>query len=110
MEKHLEQLKREGLIKGWHDRKIVAGSSRFQGLDQHIKNADIILLLVSPDSLSSDYCYEVEMQITLDRYKNHEAQVIPVILRPCDWQSSLFYVSLSSYGSLPPRFTASSAL
>ena len=38
----------------------------------------------------SDYCYDVEMKRALERHKSGEARVIPIILRPCDWQSSPF--------------------
>ena len=46
----------------------------------------IILLLISADFLASDYCYSVEMQRAQQRHEAGEARVIPVILRPVDWQ------------------------
>src|SRR5439155_10849277 len=48
------------------------------------------LLLVSSDFLASDYSYDIEMQRALQRHEQREARVIPIILRPCDWQSSPF--------------------
>src|SRR6476646_4558301 len=59
-------------------------------IDDHLKSASIILLLVSSDLLASDYCNDIELQCALERDKNGEARVIPVILRPCDWQNSAF--------------------
>jgi hypothetical protein len=44
---------------------------------------------VSADFLDSDYCHDVEMQQALRRHESGDARVIPVILRPCDWQQSL---------------------
>jgi TIR domain-containing protein len=55
-----------------------------------LKSADIVILLVSNDFLASKYCNEVELATALDRHKNGEARVVPVILRPCDWHSSRF--------------------
>jgi hypothetical protein len=90
LEVHLAALKREGAISTWHDRRIKAGDVLGQRIDENLTSADIILLLVSPDFLASDYCHEVEMQRALTRNAEGAARVIPVILRPCDWQHSPF--------------------
>lgn len=50
----------------------------------------MILLLVSPDFIASDYCYEREMNRALERHQRGDARVIPVILRPCDWKDLPF--------------------
>lgn len=90
LEKHLSVLKRQGLISLWNDRKLVAGSEWKSELDTHLEEAAMILLLISADFLASDYCYGVEMQRALGRHDAHEARVIPILLRPCDWPSSPF--------------------
>lgn len=87
---HLSQLKRDELIKEWSDQQILAGSYRAQEINQAIRSAQIILLLISADFLASDSCYDVEMQQALERHKRGEACVIPLIVRPCDWESSPF--------------------
>jgi hypothetical protein len=60
LEIHLAGLRRQGLISSWHDRRIMAGENFGDTIDNHIDTADVILLLVSPDFIASDYCYEVE--------------------------------------------------
>jgi hypothetical protein len=90
LEKHLMSLQRQGLVTQWYDRKITAGAERSQTIDMHLKTATIILLLISPDFLASDCCYDIEMQRALERNAQNEACVIPIILRPCDWQNALF--------------------
>ena len=90
LEVHLAALKREGAISTWHDRRITAGDVLGQRIDEQLERADIILLLVSPDFLASDYCHDVEMQRALVRHGEGSARVIPVILRPCDWLHSPF--------------------
>ena len=90
LEVHLSGLRREGLISTWHDRQIVPGTEWAQVIDTHLEAASIILLLVSADFLASDYCYDIEMQRALERHRHGEASVIPIILRPCDWQHSPF--------------------
>ena len=90
LEKHLSSLKRQSVISLWHDRSISAGNEWAGQIDQHINSAQIILLLVSADFLSSDYCYDIELSRALERHKAGEATVIPIILRPVDWRGSPF--------------------
>jgi hypothetical protein len=85
LENHLALLKRSGTITDWHDRKITAGSQWKGKIDEHLKSAKVILLLISADFLASDYCYDVEAKRALWRHDRRLARVIPVILRACDW-------------------------
>ena len=88
--KHLNLLRRQNLIEPWYDRRIEAGAKLHTQIDARLNSADVILLLVSPDFVSSDYCYEREMERALDRHRVGAATVMPVILRPCDWHSAPF--------------------
>ncbi|MGH9837661.1 MAG: TIR domain-containing protein [Blastocatellia bacterium] len=90
LSKHLSGLKRPGFILEWHDRLILPGEKWAAAIDDQINRARVILLLISPDFLDSDYCHEIEMKRALERERNGEAIVIPVILRSCDWKGSLF--------------------
>ena len=90
LEKHLEALRRQGVISIWHDRRIGPGEELHRQISENLQTADIILLLVSADFLSSDYCYETEMSRAMERHEQGTARVIPVILRPCDWKSAPF--------------------
>lgn len=90
LEVHLAMLKRQGLIRAWHDRRIGAGNDIHSNISEELENADIILLLISANFLSSDYCYDKEMMRALEKDKEGSAKVIPVILHPCDWTSSPF--------------------
>jgi WD40 repeat protein len=91
LEKQLIILKRLRVIETWHDRNIDAGEEWKTSIDENLNTANIILLLISSDFLSSDYCYEKEMKRALERYEKEGTEVIPVILRPChNWQSAPF--------------------
>jgi hypothetical protein len=90
LEKHLAPLRRQGLIESWHDRRIVPGQEFGGQIERHFQDADIVLLLVSPDFINSNYCYDVEMVGAIGRHHRHEAIVIPVILRPCHWHDLPF--------------------
>jgi hypothetical protein len=90
LETHLKLLQRQGVIKGWHDRLISAGTEWAGQIDHYLESAQIILLLISADFLASDYCYDNEMKRALERHEAGEARVIPIILRPVDWASASF--------------------
>jgi len=83
-------LKRQGLIRSWHDRRIGAGKEIHTTISDELEGADIILLLVSANFLASDYCYDNEMKRALEKDKEGTARVIPVILHPCDWHHAPF--------------------
>lgn len=89
LEVHLAPMKRDGLISGWHDRRIMAGARLHDEISEHLEEAGVILLLVSADFLASDYCHKIEMARALERHKRKEAVVIPIIVRPCDWKNTL---------------------
>src|SRR5271157_804367 len=90
LENHLSLLRRKGLISAWHDRMIGAGDEWKGAIDKNLEGAHVILLLVSSSFLASDYCWDVETKRALERHDRDEAKVIPIILRPCDWQGAPF--------------------
>jgi TIR domain len=85
LEVQLAMLKRQGLVEIWHDGRMVAGDHLDWTISKEMDEADVILLLVSPDFIASDYCYKIEKGRALERHRAGEARLISVILRPCDW-------------------------
>ncbi len=90
LEVHLSMLKRQGLLRAWHDRRIGAGKDIHTNISSELEEANIILLLVSASFLASDYCYDKEMARALEKDSEGSARVIPVILHPCDWHNAPF--------------------
>lgn len=89
LERHLSSLNRRGLISILSSHKIMLGLDREQILRQYLNSSSIILLLISPAFLASDVCH-TEMQQALQRHEQGEARVIPVYLRPVDWDLEPF--------------------
>ncbi|MCW5315162.1 TIR domain-containing protein [Nostoc sp. KVJ3] len=87
---HLANLKRQGKITAWYDRAIEAGEEWETQIKRQLESARIVLLLISPPFMASDYCYDIEMQGAIARHNQGTARVIPIILRPCDWKDSPF--------------------
>jgi len=76
----LKQLHRAGLITRWYDRDIQAGSEWESEISSQLNAARVILILVSPDFLASEYCYGVEMRPALDCHRHDPAQYARDIL------------------------------
>jgi ribosomal protein L40E len=90
LEKHLSIMQRQGLIIGWHDSKIDAGQEWKEESNVHLDKADIILLLISADFMTSEHCYSNQMKRAIDRHDKGEAVVIPVLLRAVDSEGAPF--------------------
>ena len=98
---HLFPLQRAGLVDVWYDCDISAGTDWEQQIKERLNTAHIILLLVSPDFMASDYCYSIEMQRAIERHEQGEAHVIPIILRPVYWQDVLGKLQALSTDAIP---------
>src|SRR6266699_3560411 len=92
LEKHLSWLKRQYKLNNWHDRQILPGEDFEQAIDTHLDAAHLILLLISPDFMASDYCYGKEMQRALARHQEGTCRVIPILLRPTYWKGAPFSI------------------
>jgi hypothetical protein len=90
LETHLAPSKRLGHIAAWYDRRIAPGDPIDTGVYRNLQHANVILLLVSAPFLASEYCHGVEVELAMQRWKAGAARVLPVILRPCDWQGAPF--------------------
>ena len=84
-EKYLSVLAQNGKIRIWHGREIPPGDKWEEVIDEHLKSATLVLLLVSVDFLVSKYCFSVEFAAALKRYAIGATHIIPIILHPCPW-------------------------
>jgi CheY-like chemotaxis protein len=86
LQDHLAILERRGVIRSWHDRAIVPGHDWSQEIDQHLREADLVLLLISKDFIASDYIMGIELGLAMARQQRGESTVVPILLRPVDLQ------------------------
>src|SRR5438067_2296592 len=82
---HLNPLQREGLITVQSDIDISPGTEWEKEISHHLNTAQMILLLISPDFIASEYCYSVGMRRAIERHDRGEVRVIPIILRRVSW-------------------------
>lgn len=83
---HLATLRRSDKISDWSDQELLPGEVWEDKIVGKLRSANIILLLVSNDFINSDFIWDNELPIALERHGRGEAIVVPVILRPCQWQ------------------------
>ena len=88
LETHLSGLQRSRLIRTWTAHQIGPGRDARAAIDQRIDQAHLILLLISPDFLASDYYYDVEMKRALERHRLGRARVVPIVVRHVDWRGT----------------------
>ncbi|MEM6966137.1 MAG: toll/interleukin-1 receptor domain-containing protein [Bacteroidota bacterium] len=86
LKKHLIPLVRMQEIEIWDDRDIQAGDYWDDEINNALESADIVLLLISTDFIASTYCYEKELERSMERVKEGTCRVIPVIIRTCKWE------------------------
>ena len=89
---HLTQLgpKRNGFIDAWSVAQVGSGEDARAAAAERLRSARIILLLISPDYVGSEECYDVEMVAAVARHDRGEARVIPVLLQECDYHAAPF--------------------
>ncbi len=91
---NLEVMEMDGLIDSWHDGKILPSQEFDQEIRSQLEVADIIIFLISTESLRSTYIRKVEMARALERLKEAPIKwrsplVIPIVLgQNCGWKDS----------------------
>src|SRR5438876_12061605 len=70
----------------WYDNYLHLGEDWKKKLISKLERANIILFLVSPDFISSDFCCETEVPLAMERFSQGEAHVIPIVARDTFWK------------------------
>ncbi|WP_165423003.1 FxSxx-COOH system tetratricopeptide repeat protein [Ktedonosporobacter rubrisoli] len=97
LEDHLSVLIRQGHLALWHEPLIPLGAEREVELETQLQSASLFLVLVSPALLASKTWTPERLQQMIVRQQAGKVRVVPIILRPCDWQASL----LGAFQALP---------
>jgi tetratricopeptide (TPR) repeat protein len=101
--KQLNILQRQDVISNWHDGLLVAGEQWNKEIIEHLDSSRIILLLISPDFMNSDYIYNVELKRAAERHEAGTVSVIPVLIRNVNsWENEPFGdLKLGDFQALP---------
>ncbi|HEX7680281.1 MAG TPA: toll/interleukin-1 receptor domain-containing protein [Thermoanaerobaculia bacterium] len=69
-------------VEVWYDMMVAPGESWANSLAERIESADVILSVLSPDYLESQWAQQ-EAQVALLRTSEKHARFIPLLVRPC---------------------------
>ena len=83
----------------WNDRDILPGEQWDKTIKDELHKADIVLYLVSADSMATDYIQQVELPLIEQRCDAGKCKLVPIIVRACDWQEQGF----AKYNVLPAK-------
>jgi hypothetical protein len=82
---HLKVLELEGGVEVWDDRQLESGSNWIKTIKENLIEANIAVLLISADFLTSVFIRNEEIPVLLNRRKEEGIVVFPIILKPCAW-------------------------
>jgi internalin A len=97
---HLELYKKAGIIGFWDDLMLRDRNGWDEQIRDEMNSANILIMLLSPDYLATDYILKEEIRIALDHLKTvgRSKRVFWVLLRPCNYQ---VYQEIAQYPIYP---------
>jgi TIR domain/Domain of unknown function (DUF4062) len=87
-ERHLAAMEKQGLITTWSKAKMTGGGD-VEEIGKHLDSAQIILLMISPDFMTSFYLDGTEVEQAMEKRKMGTL-VIPILLQPTDYKNAPF--------------------
>lgn len=95
--KQLSPLQNDLII--WDDKDLLPGEQWDERIKKELLRADIVLYLVSADSMATDYIQNVELPLIEQRCQDGKCKLVPIIVRSCYWEKSDF----AKYNALPDK-------
>ncbi|POZ53167.1 toll/interleukin-1 receptor domain-containing protein [Methylovulum psychrotolerans] len=95
--KHLSGLRNK--IITWNDQDLRGGEEWDEKIKEELNKADIVLYLVSANSMATDYIQTVELPLIEERCQKKECKLIPVIVDFCLWTD----LDFAKYNALPDK-------
>ena len=89
LRKHILTLKRQKLIKILSYKYIKQQQDLEMKIPKYFNQSELILLLISPDFLASDFC-RTQINRAKEIWENKNALIIPIRLRPVDYKEEWF--------------------
>jgi hypothetical protein len=80
---HLEGLR--GTIITWNDADLLAGEAWDERIKEELEQADIVLYLVSANSIATGYIKNVELPLIKERCESGKCKLVPIIVSACHW-------------------------
>lgn len=84
---HLKVLEKEGYCILWDDRKIQTGDDWYPEIENALNRVSVAVMLITADFLTSNFIRKKEIPRLIERRQNEGLRLIPIIVKPCPWQS-----------------------
>ena len=85
--KHGSLRVRRGEISIFKDtERIDFGEQWRKRIDEELEKTDIAILMISVNFLNSEFIFEHELKVLLEKHKNDGVRILPVLLGTCDWE------------------------
>ena len=94
---HLAVLKNQDLLDFWDDRKIDTGGVWRDEIQEAIESANVAILLISADFLTSNFILGEEMPRLLERRDKEGLHIMPVVIKSCPWQQVSWLEQMNMY-------------
>ncbi|TMQ08582.1 MAG: toll/interleukin-1 receptor domain-containing protein [Deltaproteobacteria bacterium] len=85
--KQLGVLETQGLVATWSDDRIRVGNPWYEELTNELKAANIVVLLITANFLTSDFILKEEIPRAFENQREAGARIVPVLCRPCAWET-----------------------
>ncbi len=95
--KHLAGLRNQ--VVTWHDRDIQPGEDWDASIKAALHQADVVLYLVTHNSIAADYIQQVELPLVEERCMAGECILVPIIVDYCLWEP----LDFAQYNALPDK-------
>lgn len=92
--RHLRPLVQNRYLDIWHDGDILPGEDWEKLIKTNLKASQIVLVLVSVNSLNSDFIQSEELATAVDQLKLGHTRIVPIIVAPCVWRYHNLFAGL----------------
>ena len=80
--KFLRPAVKNGAFAMWVDRQMPGGTEWDSEIERHLRDCDIFILLVSANSMGSNYIIDKELEIARQRKAKGEIEIYPLLIEP----------------------------
>jgi len=94
---HLSPLVRKNEAVIWEKSQIIPGQIWESETMLKLREADLVLCLISSDFIKSEFCYSTELEEALQSHLRKEKVVIPILIRKCYWE----YLPIAEIKGIP---------
>jgi formylglycine-generating enzyme required for sulfatase activity len=79
-----------GHLEIWEDSAILPGEEWEKTIEQHLRSADLFLVLLSIDALNSTFIQKTELKTALQQ----KSRIVSILVRSCFWQGNPIFARL----------------